>query len=298
MVSPQAGLDLYVTNGFGATAATEILTFAPDGDTPVIGARLVYSPAWGTRQPTSYRAPDGAKDLNARERRLHQRGFTFASAHTVDPGLVNVSGGYSNGQHFNAAVRFSPDRDLELGYKIERLADNGTRSSGRSLGTSDEFRWSVHGKLRLLDQQNGNPFTMALNVEAGREFSTRFGVGFASVPLSYEISPNLTLMAEPKFAAYGSDTLYGIGFGANYELFEGLDVIAEVNATSDNDVTWAVGARYGLESVTSMPASVEISATNAIGNHGAATLIGQDEVRYSLGLNFAVNARPILDGLF
>ncbi len=290
LVTPKAALDLYVTNGFGATPATEILTFYPDGDETLVGLRLSYTPGWEGDYPSSYR---GARPLTARERRLQFPGLTLASADTLDPGLVALSATYGTDGHYNYGAAFSPDQDIEFGLHVERLADDGSRVPPLKVGTDDETRWLVSAKLRFLDQNNGSPFTMSGNLALGREFDTRFGVVHASLPMSYKFGDRIAATAEPKFAAYGSTELYGLGLGMNAELYEGLDLIAEVTPMAGEDMTWAAGARY-----TAGNASFEVKATNTAGDFGVATMLAQDDVRYSVGVRLALDAGPFWRGLF
>ena len=160
-------------------------------------------------------------------------------------------------------------------------------------------RWIVHGKIRLLDQNNGSPFSLSANVEAGREFNTRYGVGYASLPTSYKFSPRFAVTAEPKAAFFAGERLYGLGLGANFELFRGLDLIGEVTPMAGDDaMTWAAGARFHLDSLGWVPASIDISASNTIGTRAAATMVAQDDVRYSIGLTVPLDGKSLLNSLF
>ncbi|MDF0594489.1 hypothetical protein [Psychromarinibacter halotolerans] len=293
LVSPQVALDVYLTNGFGTTPLTEIQAFIPDGEEPVLGFQMTYTPGHAPNYRSNYR---GIRPLTERERHLQFRGLTLASADTLDPGMVLLTGAYGTDDHASFGGVFAPTYDMEIGYYVERLSDDGSRSGDRTVGREREERYMAVGKLRFMDQNNGSPFSMSANVQAGREFVTRFGVFYASLPMSYKFANGLAVTAEPKAAGFSDERLVGLGLGANYELWRGLEVIAEVTPMSGgDDPTWSLGARYH---VPDSSISFEAQATNTIGNYGVGTMIAQDEVRYSVGVNVALDAGRFWEKLF
>jgi hypothetical protein len=303
LVSPQVALDLFLTNGFGGTQATEITAFTPDGDEPVLGARLVYIPGWGTEQPTSYFGPRRA--LTARDRALVSDGFLLSSAHLLEPGQFAFSARYGNADQYGAALRVSPSRDLEIMGTIERVDQTSPRPSGRTFPTdpglppADGVFWAANAKLRLLDAAAGSPVTLTGRAHFARDTVTRKGTVMLSLPVAYQISPRLALTAEPKFGAFGiEEEIFALGLGGNFELFEGVQLIGEATPTSDEELVWALGARYGLEGLIGRPAHIDVSASNAIGRQGYASLIGQEDVSISVGLGFTLEGRGLFESLF
>lgn len=293
LVTPNAALDVYLTNGFGTSPTSDVATFVPDGDEPVVGVQLTYTPGWGMNDRSSYRP---SRPLTRRERHLTFRGLTLSSADTLEPGIALMTLAKGTNDHYSYGGVFSPDQDLEVGYYVERLSDDGSRDRSRTVGKRDEERYLAVGKLRFLDQNNGDAISLSGQIQAGREFVSRFGVFYASVPMSYKFPNGVALTAEPKAAFYGDEDLAGIGLGVNYPLWKGLDLIGEVTPMiSGDDMTWSLGARYHFGDG---PVSIELQATNAIGNYGVGTMIAQDEVRYSAGVNVALDGRKLLPGLF
>ena len=68
-----------------------------------------------------------------------------------------------------------------------------------------------------------------------------------------------------------------------------------------NNLIWAAGARVHMDSFGWWPlgpASVDVVATNAIGNHTAGTMIAQDAVRFSAGISFALDGKQLFDSIF
>ena len=284
--TPKVALEGYVTNGVGVTPATSVLTFYPDGDEPMFGLRVLYTP--GKKLRNTYR-PLPLSMATARDIQLQQDGFTVGSASVLEPGALRL--GVSGGDQGNYALvaAYGLDRDFQLDAIVEDYSNDGSLTLVDD-PTPNSARWMAGGRIRLLDQNNGAPVSMSARVLGGRDtVNLDVGVIYVSTPISYDFSDRATIHVEPKFAAFGNTTIAGLGLGANFEMFDGLQLMAEVTPVSDGrDVVWSAGARYD------MPGngfSVDVSATNAIGRYGHGTMVAQDEPRYSIGLSKQFNIR-------
>lgn len=279
-VTPKAALDLYVTNGVGMTPATSILTHWPDGDTVLAGIQLVYTP--GASIPNSYRGP--AAPVTRRQLALQQDGFTLASADTLEPGLFSVGGWYGSNDNYGLALAFSPDRDGEVNVIVEDYAFDG--SVAGALTPTTEPRYMIGPKLRFMDQNNGDPFSLSARALFGRQIDSGvplLGVFFAEGVASYKVNDRLALTANPKIGAFGNTEILGLGLGVNYELAEGLEMIAEATAVGADatTATFAAGLRYN---VPGAGLSIDASASNAIGRYGIGTMIAQDSTKYAISV--------------
>lgn len=283
-VSPKAALEGYVTNGIGMTPATSVLTFWPEGDEPLIGMRLVYTP--GANRPNSYRGAPAP--LTARQRTVQQDGFTMGSADVSEPGDVRVSAWYGSDNQAGALLSISPDRDGEFQFIVEQYSDNAT--ADQSLVPTSDARYMLGPKLRLMDQNNGDSFSLSARALYGRRIDTtqRIGVFFAELIGSYKASNGAIFTVNPKVAAFGDTEIAGLGLGVNYAVFDGLDLIAEVTpvALDGSDFTWAAGLRY---TVGNSGFSIDAQATNAIGRYGIGGMVAQDDTRVSLTLSKVFN---------
>lgn len=278
--TPKVALEGYVTNGFGSTPATGIVTFFPDGNDPLFGLRVVYAP--GKNYPNTYR-PTPLASVSTRMSQMDQDGFTVGTAGVMAPGEVHV--GTSGGTSGNGAVMLSIalEQDFQIDGIIEDYSNDGSLSSADD-PTPDSARWMVGGRIRVLDQNNGSPFSWTLRALGGRDVDNQdVGVLYLATPASFDVHNKLTLQVEPKFFAFGSERVYGLGLGANYEILDGLQLIGNVTPVSDGRTpTWALGARYDF---ANGGWSVDLSATNAIGRYGHGTMVSQDDTRFAIGLS-------------
>ncbi|MBO9400333.1 DUF1302 family protein [Shimia sp. R9_3] len=280
-VTPRLGLEGYLTNGWGNTPATSVMTFWPDGDDVLAGARLIYTP--GANRPVSYRSlslPPTTRQVN-----LQQDGFTLGSADTLEPGRLrtDVWGGNDNNQ--GVSLSFSPDRDGEIQVIFEKYSDNPT--ADQDLVPTTSVRYMVGPKLRFMDQNNGNTFSLTGRMLFGRQIDSaplKVGVFYTDLIANYKTRNGFSFTASPKIGAFGNNELVGFGMGVNYGFDNGLELIAEVTpiGRDGDEATWAAGARYHLGK---SGFTVDAQATNAIGRHGIGSMVAQDDTRFALTLS-------------
>ena len=138
-----------------------------------------------------------------------------------------------------------------------------------------------------------SPLSLSARLLFGRQLDPGVpgvGVFYLEGLAGYQASDRLAVNGGVKLAAFGNTEIAGLGIGANFELFEGMQLIAEAHAVGlDADTaTWAAGVRYDP---AGLPISVDLGASNAIGRHGIGTLVAQDETRYSLGVSTRFSLR-------
>nr|WP_319947596.1 hypothetical protein [uncultured Shimia sp.] len=282
-VTPLAALDLFATNGGGVSPATGILSTVPDGDTVMIGGMITYTPGRRAGYRPNYRGTS-AEPLNTRQKNLQLDGFTLASADTLGPGRFAFLASAGSGDSYAGSLKFSPDYDLEIEVAYEQHSIDG--SVGRPSIPSNDPNYSIGGKMRFLDQNNGSPFSLALHMLAGRDTNASGnGTFYLGMPMTYKANSRMALNLNPKGAIWGNTERFGLGFGVNYAVTPELDAIGEITPVSGGeDVVWAAGLRYH---VRGSGLSVDLHASNAIGRHALKSMIGQDDVKITLGATMA-----------
>ncbi len=276
-VTPKAALDIFATNGMGMTPATSILPFIPEGDVPMIGVMINYTPGRSAAYRPNYRGTP-SEPLMPRNRRLQLDGFTLSSGDTLAPGRVILSG-HGGTDAYGGSLQFSPDFDGQIEATYEQFANDG--SVGLTQLANFESRWGLGLKLRFMDQNNGSPISLSLHGRMGRDTSPeQNGVFYLAMPITYKVSDRLALNINPKFAAWGDARKFGLGLGLNYAVTGGLDLIGEVTPVNDGDrVVWAAGLRGHVKAV---PLHFDLYATNAVGRTGLGAMVGQSSTRLAL----------------
>lgn len=281
-VTPRLALDAFATNGLGMSPATDLVTMFPAGDEPLFGLKLTYAPAGRGTVPDSYGAARIAPPT-ARERQLQRDGFTLSSADVLHAGEARLHLGIGSDDNAAAAVYFSPDHQIQLEAVLEDYADDG--SVGADRNPSEDARYMLGGRLQLLDQYNGDAFSLSARLLAGRDIERpTVGVLYAGLSATRDLGDRTAVTANLRAAAFGDEVLAGLGFGVNHALSDSLALVGEATPVSDGETpVWALGARY---SPPGAAASLDLYATNAIGRFGLGTLVAQDGARIGLGVSF------------
>ena len=281
-VTPKVGVDVYATNGFGSTPATAILAFIPDGDNPLLGVRLNYTPDIGLGYRSSYRETALAPP-SERDRQLQLDGFTLTTANTLEPGTVSLGAGAGTDGNYGLTLAYSPDQAFQIDAILEEFADGASPADT----AGDSLKYMVGARLQLMDQRQGDPVSLGARVLGGRDTDSgqQIGTLVADVPVTYQANSRTALFFNPRAAAFGDETRVGVGFGVNHEVAQGLQLIGEVTPVLDERTVWSVGTRYSLPSTA---VSLDLYATNGVGRNGLGTLVGQSETRLGLGLNWIV----------
>ncbi|WP_372884335.1 hypothetical protein [Shimia sp.] len=278
-ITPKGAIEAYVTNGIGMTPATSALTFWPGGDRVLAGLQLVYTP--GAKRPDTYRGVPAPVTL--RQARLQQDGFTLGTADVLEPGRARVSGWYGTDNQAGVLLAFSPDRDGEIQLVFEQFSDS--TSAPAALVPRTDVRYMIGPKIRFLDQNNGDAFSLSGRMLYGRSIGSRMlGVFFAEALASYKAAGGAVVTLNPKLAAFGSTEIAGLGLGLNYALRDGLELIAEVTpvALDASTPTWAAGLRYHIGN---SGLSLDAQASNAIGSFGIGGMVAQNDPRITVTLS-------------
>jgi hypothetical protein len=282
--SPTVGVDLYATNALGATPATRTLAFIPNGNQVAAGINLRYTPDLGQKYPTSFRKT--TSPLSIRDTQLLLNGITVTSAETLVTGMLSLQGGTGPGINFQLSYGLSDDAQIEL--VGQQLANNAA-------SLDNNFKLGAYAKLRFLSQTNGDPFSFSIagGIEQGTvEPST--GLVTTELAFLYQVTPQFTVMFNPKASFFGGNSIVGAGLGLNYELFKGIQVIGEVTPILSGEVqntVWAGGLRYLNPNWN---VGVDIYGTNGAGTYGIGGLIGQPNNQVSVGFNllWLLGAKP------
>jgi uncharacterized protein YjbI with pentapeptide repeats len=254
LVNPRVGIDLFATNTFGNFGP---ISLTADRENIGIGAGLVFMPSVipGNRDhyPDNFQGKFQKKDTP-----LTTDGLGFFDGGTVPANktLLQFQGG-SGG--IMAAVRYGVVRDLEIGAYLDYV-----------FGKVDESEQGVSGKVRLLNQGDGAPFTASAvvtfaqvnkpvinfinndrdlfaNGGGDKPFPFLFSGGLnkgnafylvtASLPLQYQFRPGTAVWLTPTlgFIQRGGLGVAGVNAGGSIRVYKDISLLAEVGANFTGD---------------------------------------------------------------
>ena len=272
-LNPRIALQGQLTNGFGATPATALLTL-PSDNRLGYSAKLVLTPdAADTPQPP----------LSSQQQSLSLGGLTVNTG-LVPPDEINIA-------------RISADSegnlDTSIGYSISNIFQfNFYRSSSsnvpqhkqqaRSYLDDNSTNWRGSGKVVLTSPMRGAPIWSAFRLGFGRSIhasnKTAPGYLFAETPFTWEANPRIAVNINPKLAWSGAGNLWGLGISTNIHLSPRWDIISEANLVlnSQNESNATLALRWN----TSDDIAIEIYGSTASSIVDIGQLLNAEEIRW------------------
>ena len=224
-LNPRIALQGQLTNGFGLTPATALLTL-PSDNRVGYSASFIYSPdAADTPQPP----------LSTIQESLSLGGLTVNTALVPTDTTSIAKFSADNKGSFDTTIGFSISNIFHLDfYRSEIKTVPQTNIQAHTYFANDRttaYRGS--GKVVLTSPLRGAPTWSALRISFGRsineETNTANGYLFAETPLTLEVNSKLALNINPHLAWAGVGSLWGIGIGANIQLAPGWALVPETN---------------------------------------------------------------------
>ncbi|MDS3860265.1 hypothetical protein RIF25_05540 [Thermosynechococcaceae cyanobacterium BACA0444] len=287
LVNPAVGVDLYATNAFGTTPTLRTIAFPPDGASVSFGTGLTYTPEFGQNFLPSFRDRPRVP-LTERDRQLLLNGFTIVTADTLLPEMMRLHGNFGGvGNGGSVAVGLTYDTQFEL--FVEKPEDGVSLLPG--VNYSNQTNFGLAAKLRFLDQSQGDPLSIGFQGSFNRAVSGQISIATLQMPMNYRPIDSLALFFNPKVALMGGHQVpVGLGFGANFEVFPGLQLIAEATPilTGQRSV-FSGGIRYTIPKTNF---SIDIYGSNAAGQSmPVGGLIAQDGKSLGININWLFGGR-------
>ena len=259
--SPIVGFTGQVTNGFGVTPATGILTLPSDN-------RIGYSVSLFINP---FNSDIAQRSLKNRELSLSLGGIGIDTALVPESGTTTITGqADTNG---NSGLKFKHSISDAFEITVVDYGSNNKVPQTTQQATlytddgSENFRFG--GKGILLSPLRGGPFWVAVSGSLGRNISDNNsfqGYAFGEIIGTWQLNSKLAFSMNPKVAWSGAGNLYGLGLGANIAMGQKLELLPEIIIAGDNlsKTTSTVGLRYHFNDsiATTIYASTAASLNN------------------------------------
>ena len=241
-LNPRIALQGQLTNGFGLTPATALLTL-PSDNRVGYSASFVYTPdAADTPQPS----------LSPKQESLSIGGLTVNTALVPADTTSIAKISADNKGSFDTTIGFSISNIFHLDFYSSKVNSvPQTHIQARTYFTNEKatvYRGS--GKVVLTSPLRGAPIWSALRLSFGRNIdesaNTANGYLFAETPLTWEGKSNVAFSINPKLAWSGVGSLWGVGVGANIQLAPGWELVPEANIAinSIEESNYTLGLRW------------------------------------------------------
>lgn len=274
-LNPRIAFDLALTNGYGASPATAVLTL-PSSNELLWMAKWSYVP--------------GASDSAAlpwtdRSRSLNLGGLTVGTALIPPSGRANTWLSIDSGGSWFAHAGYSLSNDFQIFWQANVYEDVGTSNvfAANYVGTSGTFSNQVGGKAIFLHQLRGAPFSLAASASFGQD--KLGGYLFGELIATWEATRWLALTFNPKLINSGFTDPISIGLGANIQIANNLQLIPELNIAAND--TAGTNATLTLRWMPSRRSALDIFVSNAAGLLSVGQLLDNvGETRFGTRLTF------------
>ena len=279
-INNKIGIETKLTNGYGSTPSTGILTL-PSDNVPIYYANIKYN-------------PDGEdtylKPLSKRDKLISNGGITVNNALLPKNRSKQYSLNFDSKGNYFGTYSYSLSNIFQLELinigSFKNVSQNNYLSKNlkETYFNKNNFHIRLGGKFLLFSPQKDDYIWTAFRTSLGRDEDTNQGYIFSELINTYRINNWIAANISSKFFLSGSEKASGIGSSLYINLSNKLQVIPEMNITFKNKskLNNTLSIRYKLNPNK----SADLYMSNAFGVQDIGTLIKDKDYRYGLKLNF------------
>ena len=276
-VNPIIGIEAKITNGYGSTPSTSLLTIPSDNE-PLYYLGGAYKPF---REDTKY------FPLNKNDEFLLFGGLTVNNALIPSRGTTQLSLGYDAKGNALAFYGYSLSNifQLELStsfFNDVKLAENNNEDLQNKF--LNDFNYRFGGKLSIFSPQKGDLFWTSLRTSVGRnEGTTKQGYNFTELLNTFKINESVYLNISPKYFFSGTKSFGGLGISTEVKLLDNVKLIPEINTSfkKDPDFNSSIVLRY----IYQPQKSVDFYYSNAASVKDIGQLLEAEDHRFGINFN-------------
>ena len=281
-VNSKIGIEGKITNSFGATPSTGLLTI-PSDNLPLYSANIIYRP---------YEKDTYFTLLNERDKSISNGGITVNNALIPKAGTSQINLNYDEGGTLFGFYGYS----LSNIFQVELLnigSFNGLNFGGDKNSnlystylSDNNFNFRLGGKLLIFSPQKNDLFWLSLRSSVGRNNDTNQGYVFSEFINTFRVNNWLAFNVSPKYFLSGVESFGGIGFSSYINLFDNLMLIPEINTSikKNSDLNSTLALRYCF----SPEKSFDLYYSNAAGVQDFGQLLKVKDYRLGFRFNFLI----------
>ena len=274
-VNPIIGIEGKITNGYGATPATGILTI-PSANESLYYVGASYKPS---REDTDL------SPLLEKDRDLLFGGLTVENATIPQRGKSQLSLNYDSAGSLFSSYKYS----LSNIFQLQLISGSHKGINSNSIKNSNlrdiylgkyNLNYRVGGKILFLSPQKNDLLWLSSRVTLGRNLHSRQGYYFFDLTSTFKIIDRLTLNVSPKVLFSGVDSLTSLGISNYINLSKKLLFIAETNIgldeNSENNLT------FSLRNLQSNNRTIDFYISNSVGIEDMGQLLRSDNYKFGM----------------
>jgi len=278
--SPIIGIEGKVTNSFGATPSTSLLTI-PSDNKPLYYVGATYKPFL-----EDIRFVPLGKNNNS----LLFGGVTVDNALLPEKGISKINFNYDDKGNLFGSYGYSLSNIFQLeistgSFNDNNLINKNNLSLQKTYLNESSFNYRFGGKLLIFSPQKNDLIWMTLRTSLGRnEGANHQGYMFTELINTFRVNDWLALNISPKYFFSGMESFGGIGFSSYINLSDKLMLIPEINTSikNESDVNSTIALRYSL----SKQRSLDLYYSDSAGIQDLGQLLQERKSRVGIKLNF------------
>jgi len=278
--SPVIGFEGKVTNGYGSTPATGLLTI-PSANEVLYYLGASYKP---------YLRDTYLPPLKNEHQLLKFGGLSVNNSifPRKDQNSINIDYDSSGNLFSSYSYSLSNIFQLNLINVGSFKAKNNVFSKSSDLTATflgkNNFNYRVGGSLLLFSPEKNDLIWLSSKVSLGRDLDSRKGYIYTDFTSTFKFNNWLALNINPKYIFSGAGNLGAVGLSKNINLSDNLQFTAETNLgitknSSDNTT-------YSLRYAYSPAKSIDIFATNAVGFQDIGTTLSLNDYKFGIRMNY------------
>ena len=279
-INPQIGIEGKITNSYGSSPSTGLLTI-PSDNLPLYSANITYRP---------YGKDTYLTELNEKDKLIRHGGITVNNALIPKAGTSQVNFNYDEGGTMFGFYGYSLSNIFQVELlnigSFDGLNFGGDKNSNlhSTYLNDNNFNFRLGGKLLIFSPQKNDLYWASLRSSVGRNNDTNQGYLFSEFINTFRVNNWLAFNVSPKYFFSGVESFGGIGFSSYINLFDNLMLIPEINTSIKNnsDLNSTLALRYSF----SPEKSLDLYYSNAAGVQDIGQLLKVEDYRLGFRFNF------------
>ena len=279
-INPQIGIEGKITNAYGGSPSTGLLTI-PSDNLPLYSANIIYR----HNEEDTYLNP-----LSERDKLISHGGISVSNALMPKAETSQINFNYDSEGNLFGFYGYSLSNIFQLELlnigSFNDLNFSGSKSSNlysMYLGENN-LNFRLGGKILIFSPQKNDLYWLSIRTSVGRNNETNQGYLFSEFINTFRVNSWLTLNVSPKYFFSGVESFGGMGFSSYINFSDDLLLISELNTSikNDSDLNSTIALRYSF----SPEKSLDLYYSNAAGIQDIGQLLKDEEFRLGIKLNF------------
>jgi len=280
-VNQKIGIEGKITNSFGETPSTGLLTI-PSDNKALYSLNLIYNP---------YGIDKKLKSLIEKDNLISFGGITVNNALIQDSGKSQGILNYDTGGSTFFSYQYSLSNIFQLELinigQFNDLSNPADKNIGiREIYTNNNnLNFRLGGKLMIFSPQKNDGLWSSLRTSVGRNDETNQGYIYSEFMNTLRINSWMATNISSKYFFSGLDSFGALGISKYINLSDNIIIIPEINVqlSKESESNKTISLRYSYSSSR----SIDIYYSNAIGIQDLGqNLKGKDKLGIKLNFNY------------